>query len=258
MRSYHPFHGTRLREWRSSLVKLSETTYGPAQRTAQHAHEETTLAFVVSGGFHERQANKRIECGRAALLLRPAGVEHEDVFAGECSTCFNVEIAKGALGEDDVTGACVRGGRAEWLAVRLLIALRERMSDETLSIESDVADLVDALAPIAVRRIPDRVRRVVARLEEGVAERWSLRELAREAGVHPMHLTRAFRRERGESVGQALRRLRVERAARLIVDTPRSLAAIAAETGFADQAHLTRVFRRHTGMTPARYRAALR
>jgi AraC family transcriptional regulator len=55
-------------------------------------------------------------------------------------------------------------------------------------------------------------------------------------------------------------RRRIERAKILKILMPRTrqpLASIALEAGFTDQFHLTRVFRRETGMTPGRFRAAL-
>ena len=123
--------------------------------------------------------------------------------------------------------------------------------------EALACDLLDALVPAQVAALPRHVKRACSLLQERIAHPWSLSELAFEAGVHPMHLARAFRRYTGESIGQALRRLRVERASRLLVETSSSLAEIATASGFADQAHLTRVFRRHTAVTPARYRACL-
>jgi AraC family transcriptional regulator len=256
--TYCPFHGTRLREYASPLVHLSETAYRGRERTARHAHLETTLAFVVSGGFHERQGSRVVECGPAGLLLRPAGVEHEDAFGDHGTACFNVEVGADLVGDRPLPGANAKGGRAEWLAMRLLLELREGPPWEPVSIEGQVADLLDALAARPSGSIPDRVTKVLSLLKDGFAERWSLRSLAREAGVHPMHLARMFRRHCGESVGQALHRVRVEHACRMLVETSRPLADVATASGFADQAHLTRVFRKQTGVTPGRYRSALR
>jgi AraC family transcriptional regulator len=259
MPSYCAFHGSRLRAWSSPLVTLSETTYGFGQRTGVHAHAATTLALVLRGGFRERQGARHVECTRSSLLVRPAGVEHDDAFEGDESACFNLEIHPGLIGDRGIEAKQVRGGPVEWLAIRLLLGLREAARPEPVIVESVVADLVAAVSPNPCpSRIPNRVARTRARLEDRFAERCSLRDLARDEGVHPIHLAREFRRAYGESVGEALHRVRVEHASRLLLEAPRSIADVAASTGFADQAHLTRVFRRATGVTPARYRAALR
>src|SRR5256885_155059 len=77
-------------------------------------------------------------------------------------------------------------------------------------------------------------------------------------GAHPASLARAFRAHYGLSVGEYGRRLRLAGAAAELAGSETPLAEIAANAGFADQSHFTRVFRRHVGTTPARYRAQAR
>lgn len=86
----------------------------------------------------------------------------------------------------------------------------------------------------------------------------SLRAVAQCAGVHPNSLARAFREHLGSSLGEYVRKLRIDEAAEKLLRTPLSIADIAIETGFADQSHLTRLFHRATGMTPAQYRERFR
>jgi AraC family transcriptional regulator len=64
-----------------------------------------------------------------------------------------------------------------------------------------------------------------------------------------------FRAHHGVSVGEYTRRLRLAWAAVELARTDTPLAVIATNAGLADQSHFTRLFRRHLGITPARYRA---
>jgi len=72
--------------------------------------------------------------------------------------------------------------------------------------------------------------------------------------VHPVHLCREFRRHFGCTVGELVRRLRVAHAAQQLTETEVPIQEIADLTGFADQAHFTRIFKTHTGTTPLQYR----
>jgi AraC family transcriptional regulator len=81
-------------------------------------------------------------------------------------------------------------------------------------------------------------------------------ELAREAGVHPDYLARAFRVRFGVPVGTYVRRLRLEWAAARLAGTEEPIAQIALAAGFADQSHFTRAFKRYAGLTPGEYRHA--
>ncbi|MGH7630000.1 MAG: helix-turn-helix transcriptional regulator [Gemmatimonadales bacterium] len=72
--------------------------------------------------------------------------------------------------------------------------------------------------------------------------------------IHPVHLAREFSRRKGCTFGEFVRSLRITAACDQLRNSRKSIAEIAADTGFADQSHLTRALRNHIGMTPARYR----
>ena len=76
-------------------------------------------------------------------------------------------------------------------------------------------------------------------------------DLAEAAGVHA---ARVFRRYMGCTIGEYVRSLRVDRARSQLVETDRTLSAIAIGTGFSDQAHFTRRFKEAVGMPPGAYR----
>jgi len=78
------------------------------------------------------------------------------------------------------------------------------------------------------------------------------------AGVHPSYLARTFRKFYGCTVGDYVRRLRVDYAVRELKESDKSLAEIATAAGFYDQSHFTHEFKSHLRMTPAEFRAAFR
>jgi AraC-like DNA-binding protein len=81
--------------------------------------------------------------------------------------------------------------------------------------------------------------------------------LARLLGVSPYRLSRAFTGELGVSLTRYRNRVRVSRALQRLEDGERNLAALAADLGFADQAHLCRTIRTHLGHTPTALRCLL-
>ncbi len=92
-------------------------------------------------------------------------------------------------------------------------------------------------------------------LDRRLDERVSLAEVAAAAGLPPYRLYRAFERSTGMTPHGYQRQARIRLAVSLI-RLGRPLADIAAATGFADQAHLTRRFQRRMAVTPGAYRAA--
>jgi AraC-like DNA-binding protein len=84
----------------------------------------------------------------------------------------------------------------------------------------------------------------------------SVAEIATSVGVHPATLSRAYRRHFRCTIGERIRVLRVDYAARLLLQTDQTLSEVALQAGFYDQSHFTTAFRRHLGITPAAYRSA--
>jgi AraC-like DNA-binding protein len=88
--------------------------------------------------------------------------------------------------------------------------------------------------------------------------RVGLVELARSVAISPHHLSRIFSHCTGESISRYRNRIRVRFALDRLADGEESLAQLAADLGFADQAHLTRVIRSEVNQAPSHLRPLLR
>ena len=93
-------------------------------------------------------------------------------------------------------------------------------------------------------------RRVLEMIDAALETRLTIETLAREVGLSPAHFARAFRESLGRAPHQYLLARRLERARRLLETTGATLSDIAQRTGFADQAHFTKLFKRAFGTTP--------
>lgn len=105
---------------------------------------------------------------------------------------------------------------------------------------------------------PWQVDRVKRHIESGLASRIGLGDLARLTRLSTSYFAAAFRVSFGTSPHDYVCRRRVERAKELMAATDTPLCEIALDCGFADQSHLSRVFRRMTGHTPAAWRRVAR
>ncbi len=111
----------------------------------------------------------------------------------------------------------------------------------------------DALC-VPGRLMARQIEQVEKYIQRHLSEDVSVEALARVAGFSPYHFTRLFRRTTGSSPHQWVVRQRVERAQWLLQQTELPLAQVAAACGFADQSHLTLVFKQQLGCTPRVYR----
>ena len=100
--------------------------------------------------------------------------------------------------------------------------------------------------------IEKALRFIKRRLTSGV----SLQEAADAAGLSSTYFSRIFKDEMQESFSEYLNRLRVEKAASLLLGADTPLAEIAARVGFEDQSYFTKVFKRIKGISPGRFRTS--
>ena len=104
------------------------------------------------------------------------------------------------------------------------------------------------------RRPPAWLKATRELLYERCSEQLRISEIARAAGIHPIHLARTFREFFGCTPGDYLRRCRLDRAALLLTRNNLPIGRIAAEAGFADQSHFSKAFRKAYRTSPREYR----
>ncbi|MEN3329887.1 MAG: AraC family transcriptional regulator [Acidobacteriota bacterium] len=141
------------------------------------------------------------------------------------------------------------------LFLRMYYKFREMDDDSLRELEHALLDGPPVTS--SGRTFPKWLERVRNILEQRFAEPFKLSEIAAEAGVHPVHLAREFRKHYGTSVGEYVRRVRIEYACRELMGSNAAVTNIAFAAGFADQSHFSRTFKRLCGTTPGRYRASI-
>jgi AraC family transcriptional regulator len=259
--------GRTVRELSIGGATLTEAVHDAGTRLPPHEHANPNVNFVLRGAFGERVDRRDFDCCAGSVLLKPGGASHSDRYGEGRVRSLIVEFCPAP---DPSAEDAPRGLDDVWYSEDPSVAgLGWRLYHELLEPDGitalSVAGLLDELLGSidagrelerAAGRQPLWLRRVRERLNEaGAAEP---ERLASEAGVHPHHLLRVFRHHVGCSIGEYLRRRRIRRAERLLAEPAMSVAAIALETGFCDQSHFTRVFKRATGMTPGAYRRLAR
>lgn len=126
----------------------------------------------------------------------------------------------------------------------------------------EVIGLVGAMytveTPEKQREIFRELLPVIRHIEEHYTESVSMREMAELAGLSATHFNARFREVLRMPPSQLLLSRRVEHARRLLAETSQELGQIAVASGFFDQSHFTKRFRKVTGMTPKQYRKRFR
>jgi AraC family transcriptional regulator len=258
-----PFRGVTLRTLDACGAQLFENRYGAGSVLPRHQHETAFFSWTLAGGYVEGHGGRAVEYDAGSIAFHPAGEEHSVAIGRRDVRCLNVEVRPEWVARAaEVAGEAPRfvravGGPLVWLARRLYDEAEGGPPAPPLGVESAVLEMLSLLGPRlpASDRLPPRwLDRVEEVLRRDYRAPLTLSHLAREAGVHPVHLSRTWRRFRRSSLGDAVRRLRVDEARRLLATGRGRLVDVALYLGFADQAQFTRAFRRVTGLTPRAYR----
>lgn len=248
-------------------LTLAVDAYAPMERHPPHHHGLLHLSLIIRGSLAETVGPRTEHAGALSVVAKQPGVIHDDRFGPEGATLARLCPVRGGMADllDDprrITPWCwEHDTRAAVPFLRLL----HRFQVGAHRFAPDDPDLLDLLAAVTARPIatprgdpPLWLRRTMEDLRASWRARMAVPEVARSAGVHPVYLARCVRRWYGHGVRDELRRLRLAAAAHRLASGGGTVSQVAHATGFADEPHLCREFRRTTGMTAGHYRGLIR
>ncbi|MFD1675895.1 AraC family transcriptional regulator [Alicyclobacillus fodiniaquatilis] len=99
----------------------------------------------------------------------------------------------------------------------------------------------------------EKIHTVLEYIEEHLADKLTVEELAQHAHFHPNYFIRVFKNTTGLSPIQYVNRMRVEKAKQMLTATPLNVLSIATHLGM-EIAYFSRMFKEHTGFAPTDYR----
>ncbi|MGI9086504.1 MAG: helix-turn-helix transcriptional regulator, partial [Chthoniobacterales bacterium] len=153
------------------------------------------------------------------------------------------------------------GGPAAWLTMRMYSEALQTDEASSLAVEGLALEILAELSRQHTRppeAMPPRwLEQARGLLHAQFGETLTHDAIAKLVGVHPVHLATVFRRYFKCTIGEYVRRLRIEFASHQISTSEDSLCEIGLAAGFSDQSHFSKVFKNHTGMTPGLFRANL-
>ncbi|HEX8267312.1 MAG TPA: AraC family transcriptional regulator [Pyrinomonadaceae bacterium] len=243
---------------------LTETFHAPHLVLPRHDHERANINLTLDGSFRETVGNHPQESEPDSILIKPAGESHGNKYGDKGAHCLIIELSPPRL-----DGICsftnlfdapshIKGGSLSIIARRIYREFHQRTNGFELIIEGLILEMLGQTArrnnTTDFSASPQWLKQARELIHQHFAEKLSLYGIADAVEIHPSHLARTFRRYHHCSIGEYVRRLRVEYAAREILKSDSPLADIAVAAGFSDQSHLTHEFKRQLQTTPAEYK----
>lgn len=256
--------GQLLRRRTVGPFTLSEIVYPNELLLAKHAHRHAYVTFVIEGALHETYSGGAITCRSGGVRFLPAAEVHENRIAAG-SRCLHI-ASDPALIEQLRQRPVIPGKPAEinglattWLVHRLYAEFSRADAASGIAIEGLILEVLAEIARSETHQnsasAPPWLKRATEIVETRFLQRLSLSEIASEVGVHYVHLSRQFHKYNRCTVGELIRRRRVQHACQLLAYSRTPLAEIALICGFSDQSHLSFLFKRYMGLSPSKFRS---
>jgi AraC-like DNA-binding protein len=257
----HPMHEERLGPKRrtadagSFVVEVFYTA--PNARAPFHVHDQVTVVVPLSGYFVENTFKESVEGKPGAVIVETPESPHENIYGPGGGTNLRLRMNP-ELQSFVECGPHARSGLVR--AHEIARGMAENMGDPLLleCAALEVLGIVNNGPEWTPRSRPAFLRDIIAHLRANAGQRRDIATIARDAHVSPIRLVRSFRRTYGISLARFMRVLQLQSALSLLSDPAISLSAVAAETGFSDQSHMTRAFAQTYGLTPASMRRSKR
>ena len=246
-------------------LTLTEKLRAPNQMLPPHVHRTPSVCLTLTGQVVEIVNGTRLLAHPGCVIIRGAEIKHANEYGPTPHRTFFIELEHkwldacrhfSSVFEDHRIFA---GGPVPALALRIYHESRIKDGVAPLIVEGLMLEMLGH-ASRSIIKVPLRAPRWLTQardlLHGRFADSLNLVEIATSVGVHPTHLARTFKKYYRTTVGEYLRRLRLDWAMRQLSESKDSIADIASAAGFYDQSHFSHLFKQHTGFTPAEFRAA--
>jgi two-component system, response regulator YesN len=119
-------------------------------------------------------------------------------------------------------------------------------------------EILDRLEALLAESETTSKRHMIKRVQElvtgNLGEDTSVKSIADKVFLHPVYLTKLYKNETGESLGDYIMRMRMERAVEMLKSSHKKIYEITTELGYQNPQYFSKIFKKHYGMTPQEYR----
>lgn len=260
------FYGQPKRRLEFAGIVLTEVIHRVGRKLPHHTHESAYFGLLLSGSYSERCTGRSADYQPFTMGFHPPALTHSDQVGACGSRMLCIELRDSFMTSTRKYLTAPRffpdlcATQTTWLALRLYRAFVSGSISalETEELCGDMLERVSGALLAEEKGQPIWLSRTTELLHECFRQPLTLEEAAATVNVHPIHLSRVFRKRHGCTMAEYMNRLRVQYICRSMEGGWPDLAALAAEAGFADQSHMGRVFKSCTGQSPGQFRSFLK
>lgn len=254
------YSGEIIQKKRIDNVIITNTLYSTKKSNPEwHYHENLHICFVFQGGRAETRHSTKYTQKDGSIFFYHSEERHRWISPQAISKSANIEVEldflkKYNFTETTIKEAIQKGVDSKTLILKMQGEMRTNEAANSLSIQTLLLDLLSKQEVTSSRAIPKWVPVLSELLQDNWNEELTLPAIAKIVGVHPVTISKHFRKYFSCTLGEYRRKIKIERSLDLIKNSTLSLSEIAFHCGFSDQSHFIRNFKENTGFLPKAFR----
>lgn len=252
---HQTYFGITIQSISTEDFNLSLTVHQPNSITPKHAHEKPYLSLLINGNYEE-ESHDSTTIKNGFAIYRRADYEHQNSFSNQEGICLNLEINNP---EEFVNGSdfrlpdfeIERQGSID--IYKLLCAFKNNIPKDILNIYC-YESLVSHFDMLHYSGKLDWINKIKEYISDDPHTFISLNNLSTEFNLHPNYIVRKFKENTGYKLSEYLSKIRLESSLQKLIHPENKLTDIALDSGFYDQSHFNRTFKKHLQISPNTYR----
>jgi AraC family transcriptional regulator len=243
-------------------ITLTDTEY-TLDKVDWHYHENAYFTFILQGNVIEGNKKEIYNCSAGSLLFHNWQDPHYNIKPKGYTRGFHIELKDAWFKHLDFDIKQLQGSikitNADIKFLMYKIVKETKVADE-LSALSMQTLILQTLSEMFRHQQSDKekkplwVNTIKEILHDEFSNKLTLDYLAQTLNIHPVHLSRDFQKHFNCSLGDYMRKLKIEKSLHLLSNKNNALSEIAYDCGFSDQSHFNRCFKSINGISPYQFR----
>lgn len=251
------FLGTTNKKFYSDFCAISVVNYTQPVSEEWHSHEDIHLSLILQGGNLESRKKEDRQVTPGKIMAYHQGEIHRNRFTAFPSKNLNLELkndffTKNGLSFEHLNTSTPHqtGAYLELIKMYNELQIADIYTHDTIK-----ASLASLFVPTPITsHKPTWLHQLTEIIEDRYSEFVSLEELSQILKVHPVTISKYFKKYHHESLGGYMRKIKARRALHYLLHTKMSITEIAYACGFSDHSHMIRIFKLYLGCNPKKIR----
>ncbi|WP_420575035.1 helix-turn-helix transcriptional regulator [Kordia sp.] len=254
---YNTFLGTTNEKFHLDFCSISLVNYSGPVSEEWHSHEDIHLSLILQGGNLESRKRKDTQVSSGKIIAYNQGEIHRNRFTSFPSKNLNLELKNDFFSKNDLNFNDLEliENRNIGAYLDLIQIYNELQINDVYTLDAIQLSMKSLFTK---NKTTSKKPIWMTQLKEIIEDRWnefiSLDELALTLNVHPVTISKYFKKYYNGTLGDYMRKVKVERALHFLFHTDMPITEIAFTCGFSDHSHMIRIFKMYIGYNPKNIR----